>query len=128
MDEDGLVADLPGWVFVDWAKVNTKGMSTAVNAMAVDALQHAAKIARALGYPDRGGKWQIAAHDIREAVNDLLWEREQGVYIDGIVEGELCTTPSANRRIFYAPWSGSRIRSRQSACWGLWQCTRDATS
>ena len=52
-DEDGLIADLPGWVFVDWANVNTKGQSTAVNAMAYDALNHAAKIARAARLPGK---------------------------------------------------------------------------
>jgi alpha-L-rhamnosidase len=97
ISDDGLLAGLPGWVFVDWANVNTKGQSTAVNAMAYDALQHAAKIARAIGYPEKGGDWQIMAGDIREAVNDLLWDRERAVYVDGIAEGEIAGETEGER-------------------------------
>ena len=102
ISEEGLVADLPGWVFVDWAKVNAQGQSTAVNAMAYDALQYAAKIARAIGYPEKGGEWQITAGDIREAVNDLLWDREQNVYIDGIIEEEVLETVSEQANVLCA--------------------------
>ncbi len=88
VDTDGLLQDPPGWVFVDWAPLNTAGKSTAVNAFAYDALRASGKIARALGYPDRGGELDILAEDIRESVNDSLWDRTRGCYIDGIVQGE----------------------------------------
>lgn len=97
-DDDGLVADLPGWVFVDWAKLNTGGQCTAVNAQAYDALQAAARIARTLGLPEQGEKLNALATGLKEAVNDLLWDRERQFYIEGIVKGERSTviTEQAN--------------------------------
>ncbi len=102
MDTDGLVGNLPGWVFVDWAKLNTAGQSTAVNAMAYDALQNAARVARAIGYPDRGSDWQILAGEIREAVNDMLWDRARDAYVDGIVNGERSVVISEQSNVLAA--------------------------
>ena len=102
ISEDGLLADLPGWVFVDWAKLNTKGQSTSVNALACDALISAARIARALGYPDKGSDWQILASDIKEAVNELLWDNLRGVYVDGIADGERSPVTSEQSNVLCA--------------------------
>jgi len=101
-NEGGLLADLPGWIFVDWASLDTSGQSTAVNALAYDALHAAARIARALGYPDRGGDLQILAEDIKEAVNDLLWDNARGVYVDGIVHGERSSVVSEQANVLAA--------------------------
>lgn len=102
IDDDGLVADVPGWVFVDWAKLETKGQSTAVNALAYDALIHAARIARAIGYPEKGGEWQFLASDIQYAVNDLLWDRTRNAYVDGIVEGQRSEVVSEQANVLAA--------------------------
>lgn len=84
---NGLLHDLPGWLIVDWAKVDLRGESTAVNAYYYAGLQAAARIARTMGQPDLGGAWEMRAADVRDAVNDLLWDRERGVYLDAIVDG-----------------------------------------
>jgi alpha-L-rhamnosidase len=102
IDADGLVADLPGWVFVDWAPVKTAGQSTAVNAMAYMALLACARVARTLGYPEIGGDYEIAAHGIGEALNDLLWDNTAGIYRDGIVNGVRSPTVSEQSNILAA--------------------------
>ncbi len=114
INHEGLVADLPGWVFVDWAKLDTKGRSTSVNALACDALLHAGKIARALGYPDKGSDWQLLASDIREAVNELLWDRGRGVYVDGITAGEETSANGTQGSTGSADGERSAITSEQS--------------
>ena len=86
-DDDGLLSNLPGESFIDYADLETRGQSTAVNAFAVGCLRNAARIARAIGIPGRGGDLEFVASEIAEAVNDLLYDRERGVYMDGIVEG-----------------------------------------
>jgi hypothetical protein len=101
-DEEGLLCDLPGWVFVDWANVVVKGQSASVNALAYWALYHCARIARALGYPELGGAWEIGANDLKEGVNDLLWDQERGVYRESIVEGLRVETISQQSNILCA--------------------------
>lgn len=84
---NGLLHNLPGWLIVDWANVDLRGEATAVNAYYHAGLQAAARIARALGRPELGSQWEMRAADVRDALNDLLWDRERGVYIDALVDG-----------------------------------------
>lgn len=84
---NGLLHNLPGWVFVDWAKLEVRGEASHVNAFYYAGLLAAAKIARVLGMPDVGGDLEMHATDVRDAVNDLLWVPEVGLYADCLVDG-----------------------------------------
>ena len=87
-DEDGLLMNLPTKGFVDHAPVQDEGQSTSVNAFAMWGLQAAGRIARAIGIPGRGGELEILASDIRDSLNDMMWDNGRGVYIDGYKDGQ----------------------------------------
>lgn len=101
-DEEGLLCDLPGWVFVDWANVITKGQSASVNALAYWALEYCARIARALGYPEQGGQWEMGASEIKEGINDLLWNPIKGFYADSRIEGHPTEATSQQSNVLCA--------------------------
>ena len=47
--EDGLVADVPGWVLIDWSPVQVAGRSAALNALLARAFLDVAELSDALG-------------------------------------------------------------------------------
>jgi hypothetical protein len=85
---DGLLEDFPTGVDVDLRHVETRGQSTIVNALYHGALMSAARIARAQGNPNRGGDLEMRASEVADAINDLLWDQERGVYADAFREGK----------------------------------------
>jgi alpha-L-rhamnosidase len=97
--ENRLLHNLPGWVFLDWAKPDLRGEATGVNAFYYGGLLAAAKIARAVGLPDAGGELEMRATDVKDAINDLLWDNARGVYVDCRVGDELSPVVSEQANI-----------------------------
>jgi alpha-L-rhamnosidase len=87
LDQHGLLNNVPGWIFIDWADVDRRGQCTALNALYHAALQHAAGLARLAGAASLGRRYRRLARAVREALNARLWDQERGVYIDACVEG-----------------------------------------
>lgn len=86
---NGLLKDVPYWVFIDWAPVDDKGESGALNAYYYDALRRAAQMARLLEDPS-AGDYEKRADAVRQAVNSRLWDSGQKVYRDSILpDGKL---------------------------------------
>ncbi len=76
---DGLVA-VDSVDDSDWNIEKISGTLTYVNAVYVQALQSAAKLAVALGHRGQARAWSAAARSVKKAVNRDLWNRETGVY------------------------------------------------
>ncbi len=87
LDEHGLLNDVPGWLFIDWAEVDRRGECTALNALYHAALRHAAGLARLARTPSLARRYRNLARAVREAINARLWDDARGVYIDACVEG-----------------------------------------
>ncbi len=87
IDEHGLLNDVPGWVFIDWADVDRHGECTAMNALFYAALRHAADLARLGGAPSQARRYRRLARNVRDALNLRLWDEARGVYVDARVEG-----------------------------------------
>ncbi len=85
---NGLLHNLPGWLMVDWAKIDVRGEASSINAYYHGGLVAAARIARTVGQPELGGTWEMRAADVKDAINDLMWDRERGVYVDCIADGQ----------------------------------------
>ena len=64
----------------DWNVEVTSGQLTYVNAVYVQALSSAAKLARALGHRGQARQYLRVATAVRRAVNARLWDRRAGVY------------------------------------------------
>jgi hypothetical protein len=95
----GLLQNLPGWVFVDWAKLDVRGEACHVNAFYYAGLLAAGKIARAVGMPERGGDLEMRAAEVKEAINDLLWDNARGLYADCLADGALSETVSEQANV-----------------------------
>jgi len=87
LDEQGLLNDVPGWVFIDWADVDRRGQCTAFNALYYAALRHASDLARLAGAPSQARRYRRLARALRDAINDRLWDEARGVYVDACVDG-----------------------------------------
>ena len=113
-DSHGLCAT-PDYMFIDW--VMTEGYSmhhppkylgqTAINAFYFGALQAGAEIYRLLGKPSTAQELLRTAEDIRHAVMTHLYDRERGLFFDGMPDAEEACPPwlpeNAPRR-HYGPY------------------------
>lgn len=81
-DLEGLLRNVPHWVFIDWAEIDKEGACTALNAFYVGALQAAARIATRLDNAQDAVDWLTRAHHQAEDVNARLWSDSEGAYID----------------------------------------------
>jgi alpha-L-rhamnosidase len=93
-----LLRNVPYWLFVDWADVDTTGESASVNALYHGALLAAADIADALPHPEAGMKYRALAHRVRNGMHEHLWDEKMGCFRDswkdGILSGKI--TEQAN--------------------------------
>jgi hypothetical protein len=79
--DNGLLADLTGWVFVDWAQLERRRHVAAVDAMYAMALDDAATLAEAIG--DAGTAERLRARVLRtRAAFERYWDASRGVYVD----------------------------------------------
>lgn len=82
LDRDGLLAELPHWVFVDWAELDKRGQVTAVNAQFVATLRAVSRLAGMVGHPGDAGHFIALADSVADGINRLLWDEARGVYVD----------------------------------------------
>jgi len=87
LDDDGLLRDVPGWVFIDWADLVKVGKLTSLNALYAGALQAAASLAEKTGRPGPAEEYRAAAAAVQSALNRFLWDSKRGVYCDAILDG-----------------------------------------
>ncbi len=87
LDEHGLLASVPGWLFIDWAEVDRWGECAALNAIYCHALGHAAQIARWCGARGEAARYKALAARVRRALNRRLWDDKRGVYVDARADG-----------------------------------------
>jgi len=88
-DRNDLLNDVPYWNFVDWAKVETAGESTAMNCFYYRALVCAARLAAALNAQAATVRYKTLAEKVQRAINLRLWNAELGVYQDARLNGRL---------------------------------------
>lgn len=87
LDADNLLAQVPHWVFVDWADVDKQGQVTALNAQFVAALRAASRLAQMAGHPRQADRFAALADQVSDAINRLLWDEVRGVYVDARQRG-----------------------------------------
>jgi len=88
LDEHGLLNNVPGWVFIDWAEIDRWGECAALNALYCHTLSQAASIARWSGASAEARRFETLAARVRRALNRRLWDEKRGVYVDACVEGQ----------------------------------------
>ena len=84
-----LLRDVPYWLFVDWADVETAGESASVNALYHGALLAAADIAETLPHHIARADYRMLARRIRDGMRQHLWDAKKGCFRDSWKDGVL---------------------------------------
>ena len=79
---DGLLCDVIGDTFIDWAEIDKRGVSTALNCLYYEALHRAGLMAAAIEMHEAAEQHQAAASNMRVAINRYLWSSACGLYVD----------------------------------------------
>jgi len=83
IDANGLLSNIPGWVFIDWSEnLDKRGEVLVLNALFVAALRSAARIAGLVGGSAYEQEWMALASSIAEMCDRTFWNETKGVYID----------------------------------------------
>lgn len=85
--EDGLLADVTGWVIIDWSSVSVGGKSSVLNALWARALRDFAEMAEWLGDGGRAA-WARRSYATVAAGFEAFWDRRRELYVDHIDGGE----------------------------------------
>lgn len=83
--DDGLVWDVPGWMFVDWTAVETRGASAILNGLWGRALLDLTELARAIG-DEATERWAQERHRRLRAGFERFWDPVRGRYLDHVAE------------------------------------------
>jgi alpha-L-rhamnosidase len=93
-NDKGLLANLPGWSFMDWVPewrngvapdgVFGEGVNAEANLFWLLALQSAARVERAFGNGDIAAHWEHKAIALKRAIVDAFWSEERGLFADTV--------------------------------------------
>jgi len=87
-NEDGLLENVQGWVFIDWAHVGRDGICAPMVATEYIALQAAIEVAERLGHKRELAKWRAIGERIADRFHDTFWDPNRGLYVDNVVAGK----------------------------------------
>ncbi|MCX6345158.1 MAG: family 78 glycoside hydrolase catalytic domain [Armatimonadetes bacterium] len=99
---DGLLEDVPGWLFIDWADLDKRGEVTALNCLYYHALRVAAVLAAITDREEDSDGFLEASVKLRLAINKFLYSPRQGLYADCRVDGLIVDTYSPQTNILAA--------------------------
>lgn len=88
-DGMGVLRDLPGWNWFDWAPVDVRGANFATNALYVKGLEDAAWLAEQMQQPGDAKRWSGIAAELRTALRLNFWNDQKGWYEDSHYKGRL---------------------------------------
>lgn len=89
IDDEGLLNNVEGNTFIDWAEIDRRGAIVALNCLCLGALRATARMAQALHKNDEAENWEKAALSLKGAIDRHFWSAKRGLYADAIVEGKL---------------------------------------
>ena len=89
IDSQGLLSNIPPWVFGDWAPLDRRDQNTILNAFFYNILRETAQMAKLVREEAPAEHYDSLAEHIKTAINERLWDGRRGVYVDANVEGVL---------------------------------------
>ncbi len=111
---DGLLADLPGWIFIDWAQVQ-RGRSIAVmDALFALATSTTAELAASIGDERTAGRLRARADRTREAFEGY-YDNARRVYVDALDSDGMPTRRVSQHANALAILAGCAPRARWSS-------------
>lgn len=79
---DGMLSNVPGEIFIDWAQIEKRGVVTALNCLYYESFHRAGMMAAALEKPEDIAVYEFAASAVRYSINRYLWSQIRGLYVD----------------------------------------------
>lgn len=83
-DENGLIADVPEWHFIEWANIDRKGYSMAFNALYAGALNAASIMNKALGNTKKSKILDDEYNLVCYSLNQLHFNHSKNIYVDSV--------------------------------------------
>lgn len=105
VNDDGLIEDLPWWVFVDWANTDRRGEPAAVNALYYAAMGHLEKMAEMVGDAHHLAKIRLGRSRLAETFTEALYDPRRGAFADTRIDGKLSDNTSEHASMT-AIWAG----------------------
>lgn len=88
LNSNNLLSDLPNWTFIDWSvELDRKGVVTVLNILFVGALRAVSSLEKKIGGNLISEEFKKLSLDTKEAINNILWDEERGVYVDAFNNG-----------------------------------------
>ncbi len=87
-NEDGLLQNVPGWIFIDWANIGKEGICAPLNATYYIALAAAAELAHLGGFERWAEDCRRRAERVANAFHEEFWHDARRLYVDNVVAGE----------------------------------------
>lgn len=104
VNEVGLLEDVPYWIFIDWADVETDGECAALNAIWYGALQAVRKMAEVKGDDYTATLCEEHMTGIEEVFQNRFFDPERGCFADARIEGELSPKTSEHANVAALLW------------------------
>lgn len=84
LDENGLLADIPHWHFIEWADLGRAGESAPINALFAGALAAIVSLAGHIGRADLVGRCEAVRAGVIAALSGRHWNADRGVFVDSV--------------------------------------------
>jgi hypothetical protein len=104
LNERGLIEDMPYWVFIDWARTERRGESTAYNAILYATLKSLLAMSRLKGDDYAANMIEGVRAKMRRNFKARLFDPARGGFADANLDGDLSsmTSEHANMAAIYA--------------------------
>jgi alpha-L-rhamnosidase len=129
VDSQGLLSNIPLWMFGDWAPIDRRDRNTLLNALFSNVLLESAEMSKLIGESGYERRYRKLAMNVKAAVRANMWDEGRGVYVDANINGvlsrrvsqqsnALCllydiATPPQQRRILSYIFDPERVKSAE---------------
>lgn len=102
--KDGLIdigtkGGFENWCFINWGEVSKQGIVTAFNCLVIQAFEAASQLASFIKEKGDSQHYSKIAENYREAVNSVLWDERQKLYVDSVVRGRKSSNASVESNV-----------------------------
>ena len=97
--DDGLIADMPFWVFIDWANVDRRGICAAYNAIYYETLAAGARLAEVVGDATTAQTCQDIRAAMEKSFAAALWDERRGAFADARIDDDLSAKTSEHANL-----------------------------
>lgn len=88
-DSDGLLANVRGDLFIDWAEIDRRGEVMALNCLYIGALRAACRMAETLQRRSDAEEWAGLASALKMVMAKYFWSPNLGLFADARINGRL---------------------------------------